>query len=119
MVYAIIQDNIFRKSWRDPNLIKKYTIGTIIDFKSGTKSPPRFIYRFTVNNIKIEASHLITSSLALKNDEELKLLIGKRYYVKFIDNNGKKPNFGKLLIKEPVPNKIIKCPKNGWNKMPK
>lgn len=88
-----------------------YTIATVYSIRSQGELGNGIYYKYKVNGRDYDDSY--TSRL---EREDLKKLVGKRFYLKFYN---KKPKINEILFKERVPSSLVDSPKNGWVQIPR
>ncbi|MBJ98883.1 MAG: hypothetical protein CMC87_13125 [Flavobacteriaceae bacterium] len=115
IIYAFISNYSTSKAWSNPKNHIKYSVATILDYEYIGKSPDNFIYRFQFKGNSYESSHMIISNIGKLSVDERRDYIGKRFYVKFIEQD---PDHSKLLINYEVADSITKIPDKGWDDLP-
>ena len=88
---------------------QKYTIGTVVDFKTGGRTPNRLYYSYEVEGKK-DTNYIHTSKYFLN-----KTIKNKKFYVQF---TAESPDMSDMFLDYPVIRSSIVAPSEGWDSIP-
>lgn len=90
---------MIKEKFENPNILKKETVGVIVEFKPGARTASSFNYDFSVENKSYDGTYSIVNKLRQKPVSELKKYVGKKYMVWYVVDD---PTYNKLLLNKPV-----------------
>lgn len=96
-ISGIIKTQKFNQEWEDSTIVKERIIGEILEFKTGARITPSFVYVFKFNGQSFKSSDFLPEGYGYSDKEYLKNFEGRKVSIEVVRSN---PENSRIVFEE-------------------